>query len=423
MVTFATMIKSLIITVLLCLSFKVSAVALPHENTYADSASYRVSLLTCSPGEDLYSMFGHSGIRLRNNVTGEDLVFNYGMFNYDADNFIFRFVRGETDYELGVEYAEDFFWRYGVRKHGVVEQELDLTDKQKRKLVLLLYDNYRPENRVYRYNFLYDNCTTRARDVIEKAVSEDGGGVEYLIESDSVSFRTILHGFTGVYPWVEFGIDMLLGAEVDRIANRRESMFIPSYYKKDVDGATVVYVDGTTCDKRLVKNASEVLTDKIVHEETSFLLTPIFVFWFMFAAILIISFIDIRRCRSTWWVDLILLTVQGLAGVIIAFLFFFSEHPAVGTNWLVVVFNPLPLLLMFWIINSRRKCQSCWLSTAYLAVMSLFVLSIPFIPQVLNPAMIPLVLILLLRAVSGEFVVRRRLGHVILTQAVNNKIS
>lgn len=417
MVTFATMIKSLIITVLLCLSFKVSAVALPHENAYADSASYRVSLLTCSPGEDLYSMFGHSGIRLRNNVTGEDLVFNYGMFNYDADNFIFRFVRGETDYELGVEYAEDFFWRYGVRKHGVVEQELDLTDKQKRKLVLLLYDNYRPENRVYRYNFLYDNCTTRARDVIEKAVSEDGGGVEYLIESDSVSFRTILHGFTGVYPWVEFGIDMLLGAEVDRIANRRESMFIPSYYKKDVDGATVVYVDGTTCGKRLVKNASEVLTDKIVHEETSFLLTPIFVFWFMFAAVLIISVIDIRRCRSTWWVDLILLTVQGLAGVIIAFLFFFSEHPAVGTNWLVVVFNPLPLLLMFWIINSRRKCQLCWLSTAYLAVMSLFVLSIPFIPQVLNPAMIPLVLILLLRALSGEIVVRRRLGHVILTQA------
>jgi len=417
MVTLTTMIKSLIITVLLYLSFMVSAVALPHENTYADNASYSVSLLTCSPGEDLYSMFGHSGIRLRNNVTGEDLVFNYGMFNYDVDNFIFQFVRGETDYELGVEYAEDFFWRYGVRKHGVVEQELDLTDKQKRKLVLLLYDNYRPENRVYRYNFLYDNCTTRARDVIEKAVSEDGGGVEYLIESDSVSFRTILHGFTGVYPWVEFGIDMLLGAEVDRIANRRESMFIPSYYKKDVDGATVVYVDGTTCGKRLVKNASEVLTDKIVHEETSFLLTPIFVFWFMFAAVLIISVIDIRRCRSTWWVDLILLTVQGLAGVIIAFLFFFSEHPAVGTNWLVVVFNPLPLLLMFWIINSRRKCQPCWLSTAYLAVMSLFVLSIPFIPQVLNPAMIPLVLILLLRALSGEIVVRRRLGHVILTQA------
>lgn len=368
--------------------------------------SLQVSLLTCSPGEELYTMFGHSGIRVRNISTGEDVVFNYGMFNYDADNFAYRFVKGETDYELGAEYANGFFARYERKGHSVVEQSLNLTTEQKQRLVVLLFENYQPENRVYRYNFLYDNCTTRARDVIERAVADCGDSVAYAEYDDEVTFRNILHEFTHSYPWAEFGIDMLLGEEVDKLASHRKSMFIPSYFENEVDKAFICSKGIGVGEATLLIRKDVVESDNAVVEDGVFP-TPKVVFFSMFVLSLILCVLDYWRKKISWWWDAFLLTCQGLAGVIVAFLYFFSEHPAVGSNWLVIIFNPLPLVCLYWIVKSRKSCHKCWLSSANLAILFLFTVSIPFIPQSLNPAMIPLVLTLLSRAISGEIVVRR----------------
>ena len=208
--------------------------------------SLYVSLLTCTPGADAYKLFGHTAIRVKGE--GErsfDFAFNYGMFNYKKKNFVYRFVRGETDYELGAEPTDFFFSRYSEEGIEIDEQELNLTDEEKKLLYNLLVINYQPENRVYRYNFLYDNCTTRARDIIRDALLDrkltyKKRGKEY----EETTFREILHRFTKGSPWTAFGIDMILGSEVDKKRSQMEQMFIPSVYEMEV-GDAVLAADST----------------------------------------------------------------------------------------------------------------------------------------------------------------------------------
>ena len=130
------------------------------------SDSVRVSLLTCAPGSEIYSLFGHTALRYENPAKGEDWVFNYGLFSFDTPNFVYRFVKGETDYQLGVIPYRYFEGEYAMRGSSVYQQELNLTDKEKENVIRLLRENYLPANRVYRYNYFYDNCTTRARDKV-----------------------------------------------------------------------------------------------------------------------------------------------------------------------------------------------------------------------------------------------------------------
>ena len=370
------------ILVVLVLSFSNGACAVLQED------SITVSLLTCSPGKDLYSMFGHSGVRVCNHTTGEDVVFNYGMFNYDADNFIYRFIKGETDYELGAEYAYGFFRRYKANGHKVVEQVLNFNEQEKELLLDLLMENYRPENRVYRYNFLYDNCTTRARDMLEKTIELCNGKIIY---SDAgwgkETFRTVLHRFTSPSPWVEFGIDMLLGAEVDETTTFREWMFIPSQYELSVDNGLIVAFSDSTAHGLLLDSYDVVSTDAT--ESSALLITPNVVFAALLLSVVGICIFDIRRRKLLWGLDIVLMTLQGLAGIVVSFLFFFSEHPAVGSNWLVWVFNPLPLLSLVLIVKSLRNKRKNWLITANMSALSVFVIAIPFLPQKLPAIKIP----------------------------------
>lgn len=393
-------------TILTIILFFFAAFSANSSYAVISEDSLTVSLLTCSPGKDLYSMFGHSGIRVRNHTTGEDVVFNYGMFNYNADNFIYRFIKGETDYELGAEYAYGFFRRYRADGHSVVEQVLDFSDEEKRLLLDLLLENYRPENRVYRYNFLYDNCTTRARDIIEKTIELGNGKIIYTDkEWREETFRAVLHRFTSSYPWAEFGIDMLLGAEVDKTATFTEWMFIPSQYKLLVDNGCIVAFDGLTTRHLLHGTFDVVSADATVSD--TLLITPNVVFTVLLLVVVGVCIFDIRRRRLFWWLDIVLMTTQGLAGVLISFLFFFSEHPAVGSNWLVWVFNPLPLLALVPIVKSLLNMRKNWLITANMSALSLFVVAMPFLPQYFGAAMVLLVLTLQLRALCCWYVVGR----------------
>ena len=130
----------------------------------------KVSLMTCAPGTEIYALFGHTALRYEDTARGEDWVFNYGMFSFNTPHFIYRFVKGETDYELGVTRYPYFEGSYAMRGSSVYQQTLNLTISEKQELRRLLEENYLPKNRVYRYNFFYDNCTTRARDIIEKCI-------------------------------------------------------------------------------------------------------------------------------------------------------------------------------------------------------------------------------------------------------------
>mgnify|MGYP000450229854 FL=1 len=192
----------------------------------APGDSLAVSLITCEPGPQIYELYGHTAIRIRHMRTGDDVAFNYGMFNFNAPNFVMRFVLGETDYMLGVYPYEDFLEEYRLRGSKVIEQTLNLTAQEKERLLRALAENARPENCTYRYNFLYNNCTSQARDIIERCID---GAIVYPVDNKEESYRQIIHYYTAGSPWSEFGQDILLGAAADRPITQREKMFAPLF--------------------------------------------------------------------------------------------------------------------------------------------------------------------------------------------------
>ena len=277
--------------------------------------SIRISLLTCASGEEIYSLFGHTAIRYENYTRGIDAVFNYGIFNFNAPNFILRFALGETDYQLGVTNYERFAAEYYYLERDVWQQELNLTVQEKEKLIMLLEENYRPENRIYRYNFFYDNCATRPRDLIEKSID---GTLQYagdMTDTDSgISFRDLLHKYSKGHPWSRFGMDLCMGSQADKTINRRLMMFVPFYVQEYFNQARIVNKEGET--RPLVLNEEKIIvTGSEEAEQPSDGFTP------MQAALLLLiltaaaTIYGIRRKKTLWGIDFALFFAAGTAGV------------------------------------------------------------------------------------------------------------
>ena len=246
--------------------FSLFLLLLPIGQTTANSNdSIRLSLLTCSPGEVIYTLFGHTAIRYENPSQGIDVVFNYGLFSFDIPNFALRFSLGETDYRLGVIDYPHFAGEYAYFGRSVWQQTLNLNNEEKAELIRLLQENYRPENRVYRYNFFYDNCATRPRDKIEESIA---GKVIYPVEPQdgSRTFREIVHQYCKGHPWARFGIDLCIGSEADRPITQRQMMFAPFYLMDAFAGAQIT---GDSIQRPLVTD-SELIVDATPEEGESF---------------------------------------------------------------------------------------------------------------------------------------------------------
>lgn len=370
----------------------------PTDSVTTAASPVYISLLTCSPGTEPYTLFGHTAIHIRcDTLRGFDYVFNYGLFNYSSDNFILRFVKGETDYELGAEPTDFFMSRYVDEGHTVWEQELNLTADEKERLFGLIMWNARPENKTYRYNFLYDNCTTRAREALKRALDEVR--VAYPRNEERLTFRDIIHQYTARSPWVEFGIDLVLGCEIDGVLSERDKMFVPLRYHDLVAGARLEQEDGES--KPLMKE--ETVYEPVVPlvDAPAWPFTPMQVMSLLLLLTVVVTFVDWRRKKVSWWLDIALVGVQGVAGLLVAFLFFLSEHPAVGTNWLIVLVNPLAFVLMVsWMklpcfrSGLRRSFEYVNLAAITFTLL-LFVLPLQQLPW----ALLPLVLSLLLRGI------------------------
>lgn len=355
--------------------------------------SVRISLLTCEPGSEIYALFGHSAIRYENPAKQEDWVFNYGMFSFKEPNFVMRFVKGETDYQLGVVPFRYFEAEYGMRGSSVYQQELNLTNAEKEKLAGLLFENYLPANRVYRYNYFYDNCTTRARDKIEESIQ---GKVVYPVSDRVVSYRDILHEFTAGSEWSEFGIDLCLGSEADEPIDERKQMFAPFYMLAAARGAVIHRADTMM---PFVRKETKIV-DAVLEDEPAFPLSPMACVLLLLAVTVIIVGRGLYKGRQCLAWNVVMFLLQGLGGCIIAFLFFFSLHPTVGSNWLLMLFNPLPLIYLPWLIGRGIKQQKDPYHVYNAVVLTSFILLMPFLPQEFNLTVLPLALNLLLLSVG-----------------------
>lgn len=342
-------------------------------------AEVKVSVLTCSPGEEVYALYGHTALRYRDTSRDIDVVFNYGLFDFSAPNFGWRFVLGETDYMVGCYDYTDFLPEYAMRGSGVVEQVLDLTDEEAQSLFGSLLFNIRPENCVYRYRYLDNNCTTKVRDKLLEALSESGDVVYKDDAPDGETYRDVLNAPAGDNPWYAFGINLLLGADVDKEMSRSQRLFLPNNFMNDLENAYVLSADGT--ERKLVceNNVLLVPQERVVARNN---FTPFNVSLLLLLATLVAMLCELRKRKTYWGVDVVLMLLQGLSGALLLFMALFSEHPAVGNNWLIVLLNPLALVLLPIYIYRIRKHKPMGVAWVQVAFVILFALTAMFGPQV-----------------------------------------
>lgn len=367
----------------------------------ATEDSIRFSLLTCGAGEEIYSLFGHTAIRYENFTRGIDAVFNYGIFSFNTPNFILRFTLGETDYQLGVTSYKQFAYEYTWTGRDVWQQTLNLNAEEKKKLLALLEENYLPQNRIYRYNFFYDNCATRPRDQIERAVQ---GTLEYVDDMTSfqtgISFRDIVHQYTIGHSWARFGIDLCLGSQADKDITRRQMMFAPFYLKDFLAKAQLKNAQGM--ERPLVSSEDHIIQSP-QQTSTEEAPSPLQTAFLLFTMVTIATAYGIYRRKSLWLLDLLLFLAAGVAGCILAFLASFSQHPAVSPNYLLFLFHPLHLLCLPWMIKRVRKKEKSIYMWANITVLTFFILLWGIIPQEFNLAVLPLALSLWIRSASNLY--------------------
>lgn len=401
--------KRLLIAALLALTYFLPARA---QTDFSDSL--RISLLTCSPGPDAYERFGHIGLRVQDQRNPQlDVTFHYGVFSFNTPHFIYRFVKGETDYQLGAVYTQSFIEEYRQRGLGMTEQWLRLDSAQAQDMLQRLLINYRPENRTYRYSYFFDNCATRPYHLINASAGEqlryDTAWVK------DITLRQMVQEKTHRNNWLDFGIALAVAARSDQRAWFEEQMFLPDYLSLAVGNAKV---EKSTASNRwhvpFVTESDTLLTmrpDIAAKIAAPDRISPNTVFGVVLLVALVISAWEWHKKKDAEQkrrpvkvpvvaniFDTTLLLAAGLAGCIVWFLNFFSLHPAVDHNlncfWLLPTHVIMAVLIWF---NRLKKWCSIYFGITFALIIAYVILDW-IIGQYCPPAFLLLLATLLLRS-------------------------
>ena len=354
--------------------------------------SLEISMLVCAPGERIYELYGHSALRLHNLSSGADVVLNYGVFDFHTPHFAWRFMMGLTDYTVGAVDYREFMAGYAMEGRIVGEQVLNLTQEEAYQLAVLAEKDWLTPGWAYRYNFLYDNCTTRLIRMVEKAVA---GKVLWPTDGEGErTFRDIIHEYAApASPWYTLGQDLILGAEMDVPRSVEHQLFSPIYAMHYMSGAKIVTADGSM--RPLIRQERNCTIGPNAQAEQSFPVSPLMAAVGVVCVCLLTSLLEWRMRRTFHLLDDLLLVLLGGLGVVVALLFFLSEHPAVGSNWLILLLHPLWLLYLPWkVVRDVRHRPSHFgvvMGTAVVLAAVAFVCS---------PQVIPLEVYLLLAALA-----------------------
>ena len=377
-------ISAMAILIVMALSFQIQCLSasLNIPDSY-HSNPLTISLITCYPGEEIYELCGHSAIRVRGE--GIDSVWNYGIFDFNQPNFVYRFVKGETDYR-GASYPFRWFLPEYIKSgRKVVEQDLNLTPEESEQLLSILRNSVLPENAVYRYNYIKDNCSIRILNAMDSATRVK------IIYPDSVrygSFRNEMRAYHEGYPWYQFGIDLALGEGLDQKTNSREEMFVPMEVMRNA--ASAHFADGRPLVKetRILNQGRE----NAVLPATPWFLAP--VFWAWIITLIISGVVALNILNGKVFLPLygVWFLILGLAGCLIAFLVFISVHEATSPNILIFWLNPFQFLFTVSMVIRRLKPLAMAMAFYNIIAMGVLLIISPFITQSLNPAFYPLIL-------------------------------
>lgn len=345
----------------------------------------RISLLTCGPGDAMYSMFGHSAVRVQDPSRGIDQVYNYGTFDFHTPNFYGKFMRGKLLYKLDLQSFRQFLREYQTDKREVYEEELLLEEGDKAAIMAFLADNYSPGKREYLYDFFFDNCSSRIRDVVEQAL---GPRLSYQFPETSgpATYRDAIDPYIDSRPWTDLGINLLLGMPTDRRADERGQMFLPDHLSANLAYARV---DG---EKPLLGPRMPIVTGASEGAGDTGL-RPAWLFWGLAAGFVMLWFFFQERkvmqiADTSFWL------LFGLAGCLVAFMWWGTDHQATQTNWNLLWLNPIQLAVG---LELLARGKAGWLKIfgrIQLAAVLVLLAGWAWFPQELPMEAIPLVILL-----------------------------
>jgi hypothetical protein len=375
--------KSIILFLLILTSF--------NSRLYSQSESdTTVYLLTCSPGTATYSIYGHSALRVITAQAHTDQVFNWGVFDFSVPNFAWKFAKGKLNYLLGVYSYDRFIREYFLENRSVISQKINFEPAEKRKLLELIQINLLPENRLYRYDFFYDDCSTRIRDLIEKAV-----GPMLIYPPDETNqiptFREKVGEYQKDYPWLKMGVDLIMGTPGDKKADFRDRMFLPVDLQRNLTQAVI------NRDRKMIPLLGS--TETILEFDTQvikprFYLTPIFIFALAFIIIVLLSALY-RKGRLISLLDIFIFTLFSVLSILMIFFNFFTDHLQMKWNLNIIWFNPFIFICLFCILF--RKPGEQWFRIVFFLSVAFLPLII-IMPNAINSSFVPVILILALRS-------------------------
>ncbi|WP_372755896.1 DUF4105 domain-containing protein [Mariniflexile sp.] len=354
------------------------------------SRQAEISVLTIGPGASLNDAFGHSAFRIKDDLKGIDLVFNYGVYDFQTPNFYLKFAQGKLNYLIGLNYYEDFFEAYISQNRSIKEQVLNLSATEKQKVFDFLLNNYKPENRGYLYDFFYDNCATKIKDVANISLN-NSITFQKPNNFEDQTFRTLIQNNLNKNSWGSLGIDVALGSVIDKKARAEDHMFLPENIYKFFEVARI------NDQKPLVKE-SKIIYNKIeTPAPTNFFTSPLFIIGLISLFILYITYNDYKKQKRTVWLDVSLFSITGLIGIFILLLWFATDHKGTHQNYNLLWAFALNIFVLNQVL--RKKVNAWFIKYLKLLVILLCLLTLHWFMgvQVFAIGLIPLLIALLVR--------------------------
>lgn len=378
--------KKICFLLLLLFSFEIIQA---QSDLLSDNAE--ISVLTVGPGTELNDAFGHSGFRIKDPSRGLDVVYGYGEYDFDSPNFYLKFAQGKLNYLISKTDFNRFYQVYIYYNRSIKAQVLNLSKAEKQKLYNFLVNNYKPENRRYLYEFFFDNCATKIKDVTNIALNNT---INFNKPKDfeNATFRSLIYDNVDKNSWGSFGIDLALGSVIDRQATPEEHMFLPENIYKFFEVATI-----ENGKKPLVSKSHILYNRKPIVKTSSFATSPISIFGIIGLFILFITYKDYKNKTRSNWLDVTLFIITGIIGIVILLLWFATDHTGTHQNYnLLWAF----VLNLFVVGQFFKKTPAVWFGKYLkLLVIMLCLMALHWLigVQVFAIGLIPLIIALFIR--------------------------
>ena len=337
-----------------------------------------VYLLTCGPGTETYSIYGHSALRIAIPEKHTDTVYNWGVFDFNTKNFVWKFAKGRLDYMVIGESLKGFLQEYFFEQRYVYSQRINIDASEVRILIGLINENLKPENVKYRYDFFYDDCTTRIRDLLEKSIGEK---LKYppAEQGKIPTFRDMVAKYQNPYPWYKFGVDLIMGSTADKKAGFRDRMFLPVEMKDELTESSV-YRSGKMIP--LLQNPEVLLDFDAPVVRRKILLSPAYIF--TLAIILILILAALTKSRKTLRIiDIVIYSVFSVLSALMIFFNFFTDHQQMRWNLNIIWLNPFIIVCLIMLIINRAG--TLWFRIVFFISAGFLVLHF-ILPQEFNIA-------------------------------------